>query len=596
MAAVAAFREGDKNSCCRSCRTAALRVDWAQGDLICTYCGVVNEEKLLDGRPEWIDYNDMGDDVVKDKARCGLVYVDETKYFGGLQPTCLSKYIHGAPYQSSASIRKTLVRMNRKNDRIMEKMHGKEVEDARVVRAIVAKGRQLESMEHEVRPEIAQMLLQEEEDANRMQVALNANKWSLSRALRLYGSAHEQLESSAGSDCPDFDDEALEAKQKQQLRQCAHDLYQAYTILTMAARTLNFPDRVANEAISILCEYASRRDGIVVRGVSSTLQRKHDAPPTNMDKEVQRRASSALHEYNKLKQAGAIVAAILLYMGRRHSHERSMQEICTSIRTPEIEDTFLDTTGEFIKKKHCAKAMREVEKFFPKVVQSASVVAKPLSLEAKNLALEGSANVVSFVDHILLQLGLPPVAEASIRLLCLYWHRKGRGDAKLSTVCGSMAYFVSSAGTTMKRLASQATRAKKRRRAGETNLECSQTDDESLLLKEGSSPAAADDSEMAKEQRSYEMMRAWDAWQEQVAWSKTLLEIEKCSGSSTTALLEYYRQQLHPCRFELLNVLKESVEGVDDDSYMLRETPLATVLLPQIGVAASLLCLDGMLQ
>src|SRR6478672_1321857 len=111
MAAVAAFQQDDESSCCRSCRTAALRVDWSQGDRICTFCGVVNEERLLDSRPEWIDYNDGGDDVVKDKARCGLVHVDESRYFGGLQPTCLSKYVHGTPYESSATTRKTLVRL-----------------------------------------------------------------------------------------------------------------------------------------------------------------------------------------------------------------------------------------------------------------------------------------------------------------------------------------------------------------------------------------------------------------------------------------------------------------------------------------------------
>jgi transcription initiation factor TFIIIB Brf1 subunit/transcription initiation factor TFIIB len=596
MAAVAAFREDDENICCRSCRLATLIVDWAQGDRICTYCGVVNDERLLDDRPEWRDYNDAGDEVAKDKARCGLVHVDETRYFGGLQPTGLSKYIHGAPYKSSATTRKTLVRINRKMDHSMELIHAKAVQDARLVRAIAAKGRETESTDcDDIRPEIEQLLLHEEDDANRLQIALNANKWSLSRALRLYGSEQEQAETRSNDDNSFEADEMLDTKLDQKLRQCARDLYQAYTMLTLATRKLKLPDRVTGEAVKLLCEYASRRDGIVVRGVSSTLQLKRTVTPTKSCDKQHDRATSALREYNKFKQAGALVAAILLYTGRRHCHERSMQEICASIEPPILDTGTLDTSGEFIKKKHCSKAMKEVELFFPKaVVQSASTVTSPLSL-MKNSHLDGSASISNYTDHVIRELSLPPVAEASVRLLCLYWHQKGQADVKLSTICASMTYFVCCAGTTMKRLASQATKSKKRKLSGSFY----KSDRSPALVErkpenfESMATGTGDHSDVAKEQRAYEMMRVWDAWQEQMAWSKSVSEIEQCCGISSTVLLEYYRQHLHPCRLELLCVLKESVEGSSADSNSLRSTPLATVLLPQIAVAAPLLSADG---
>lgn len=38
---------------CRECSSVNLRTDWAAGDLICTDCGIVNDENLRDSRAEW---------------------------------------------------------------------------------------------------------------------------------------------------------------------------------------------------------------------------------------------------------------------------------------------------------------------------------------------------------------------------------------------------------------------------------------------------------------------------------------------------------------------------------------------------------------
>ena len=90
---------------CNNCHAVdQFYTDWAQGDRICTQCGVVDEEHLRETGPEWRDYNEV-EDIVKGGpavARCGMVPVDETKYVGGLQPTRLSSQCFGGGAQPSS--------------------------------------------------------------------------------------------------------------------------------------------------------------------------------------------------------------------------------------------------------------------------------------------------------------------------------------------------------------------------------------------------------------------------------------------------------------------------------------------------------------
>ena len=82
-----------QNKQCRHCHTPSLLLDWAQGDRVCTNCGIVDEQHIRDDRPEWREFDDA-DDLAKgapSRARCGMVPVDETRFLGGLEPTTLSK-------------------------------------------------------------------------------------------------------------------------------------------------------------------------------------------------------------------------------------------------------------------------------------------------------------------------------------------------------------------------------------------------------------------------------------------------------------------------------------------------------------------------
>jgi hypothetical protein len=181
-------------------------IDWAQGDRVCTDCGVVDEQQLLDDRPEWRDFQDA-DDLVKglpSGARSGLVAVDEAKYVGGLQPTGLSKRPFGNPImgrggKSAAVIRKSLNTTNRKMDYMMEKQQSKALKRARLSRLI--KKKQIvveEGGDDDIQPEHDQLLVQEEEDAQRVHATLYAEKWSLERAFLLCGTDLEQRSQSHG--------------------------------------------------------------------------------------------------------------------------------------------------------------------------------------------------------------------------------------------------------------------------------------------------------------------------------------------------------------------------------------------------------------
>ncbi len=85
---------------CRPCPICqvpptSFHSDITSGDVICTNCGAVLDEKLCDESAEWRDYsnnpnNDSDTGVGRKRARCGDSIVDETKYIGGLMPTKIS--------------------------------------------------------------------------------------------------------------------------------------------------------------------------------------------------------------------------------------------------------------------------------------------------------------------------------------------------------------------------------------------------------------------------------------------------------------------------------------------------------------------------
>jgi len=245
-----------KHKHCRHCSSPSLVVDWAQGDRVCTTCGVVDEEHIRDDGPEWREYSNEDDNgaMYSAAARTGLVPTDETKYLGGLQPTMLSRTPYGGSYgpgravngetaMAESRIRRRLLSTNRKLDKIMEEKHREQMEEARLARRVMARRRReasqarrmavaaaeaaglegdvadtasssaaiavgdsaavalsmSEQLSYTVDDDLSAIgrehleLAQAEEDAARIDsAAVLADKWSLDRAILLHGTHDEQ--------------------------------------------------------------------------------------------------------------------------------------------------------------------------------------------------------------------------------------------------------------------------------------------------------------------------------------------------------------------------------------------------------------------
>ena len=619
----------DEDRHCRQCQSPNLFVDWAAGDRVCTDCGVVDEEHIRDSRPEWREFNDA-DDLAKGlpaAARCGLVPVDESKYLGGLQPTTLSKTVFGGGYNTR---RKMLVNTNQRMDYMMEKQHAKALKAAKLSRDV--RQQKLQRGEEDVleqaeciRPEYEKLLLQEEEDAQRSKEALYAEKWSLERALLLHG--HDEDTSTTHTPLYHGGQEEREDLMKRldkPLLKASEELFNAYTLLQEASRKLHLPDRVLHEATAMLCKYATRRDGILVKGVSSRMSKSAKSDPNLDEKE----AAERLRAYNKLKQNAALGSALLFLTARQLGWSRSLSEVCSSFQV--IGGIIKGGNEALIKPKHCSRAMNEVRALFPHYGQASSETIHP----AHSTFVDDADSIATFVEHSTRKLELPPVALASIRTLVQHFRTQQmetepESMAKMSTICASISLFVCLAGASLQRLAQQAQSSdsikSKRKRTSDVNpdtkpekrLKCEgkESDEKSALMNrlfdedtaagevtpDHESPLDADTKDDAfdvfshsaveyqeSEKRKYEMRRIWDAWSEQMPWSRSISRIEQSCGVSRNVVLSFYKTRLFPRRQALLEVLQ-------DDASVSSDVPLASVLLKNIATAAPLLNSKGQL-
>ncbi|KAL7563204.1 hypothetical protein ACA910_014478 [Epithemia clementina (nom. ined.)] len=714
--------DDDETRRCRGCSSTALRVDWAAGDRVCTNCGLVDEGHLLEERPEWRDFDDdndlakrMGGGGGGASNRCGLVPNNEARWIGGLQPTSLSKYICGRASSTSHATRKQLIKNNQRMDRMVEKRHERDLKNAKLSIQIRKKqkeqqqkirqrkrrrryenGDEYEEEEEDdeeeennhynpyeddeegpdIRPELEHLLVQEEETALAATAALYSDKWSLDRAIRLFGSGHEvasladQPNGHHNNDEHDDQDDhdatgdGLRQKLDSTLTNASQDLYAAYSMLSQCAQRLELPDRVTNEACALLCQYAARRDGFTVRGVSTQFKKakagtkqkpqlklslsssssKHQQQQQQQATVEEKRARESLRQFNKFKQIGSLVAALVFYTARNLNHARSLVQVCASVDTPPAVQEFLNSVADgnddegkkkdpFIKKKHCSKAMNEIRQVLPDFARSMAAATLPGSCggaSGTNGSADGTvptASAESCVEHMARKLRLPPVAEASIRVLVAYCQKQDDNDddkshkntaaessnllldtRKRFIMCAAISYFICQMGEIMQTLAQQACasdnarpiivpRQKKRKVEKRVSTGSSERDDGhgestmNLFSDEDDAKAAA------MEHRAYEMRRVWDAWREQTTWRRQLAEIERVADVSVSSVEEYFKNTLYPKRKALLEALANKSrlsavaggveQGVTDSN--LENVPLASVLLPHVTIAEPLI-------
>mmetsp|Transcript_2732 Transcript_2732/g.4057 ORF Transcript_2732/g.4057 Transcript_2732/m.4057 type:complete len:579 (-) Transcript_2732:400-2136(-) len=540
----------DEDHRCRHCQSQSLRVDWAQGDRVCTNCGVVDGQHVMDDRPEWKDFNDA-EDIVKglpSGSRCGLVKLDDQKYPGGLQPTSISKQVFGTPFEGSSAIRRTLDLTNKKLDKLVSKERTNALKRARISRLIQKKMNERDEDES-IRPEHDELVLQEEEDAQRAYEALHVEKWSLDRAILLHGTDDEQ-------NVPDVisNREELSSQLTQPLKRAASDLYKAYYILQKASQRLKLPIRIIQDATNALCQYAARKDGLSVKGVSSRLSSAHSS----------KEACEKLRQYNKHKQMASLASALLFFESRKHGQHRPMQDICKGFDGPSSSSKEED----FIKLKHTSKAMKELRALFPEYKRATTTLPED-----------------SLVEYVTRKLQLPPVATASIEVL-VQTLKEREDRLKLPTLCAAVILFVTTTGAVMQRLAEQAAAY------GSSQLPEKGIKENAMDSKKASFDLFSHDP--IAEDRAYEMRQMWDAWVEQMPWGRTMRDIEQSCNVDESILLHVYKTKIYPQRGELLSTLQRYTSSTETNNYSkLKSTPRAAVLLSNLLMASALLDKNG---
>lgn len=565
---------------CRACRAIkAIRIDWSQGDRICTACGVVQEERILDMNPEWRDYGDRDDrcngtdDLLfgSYRARSGMIPNNEAKYIGGLQPTTLSRSVYngtngvrkqGPSAITSSNIAQRLRKAHRKIDHRMEQQNKIAMKNATLNLQLLRKrqrqelerreattttttdadtentdtvtatlnddedydnddlpdyGSNFEWMEERVctKSDYENLVQEQERYVVQQRQALYANKWSLDRAKLLFVDSHP-----TGNGNNHHEHSMDEIESDPVLYAAAQDLFTCYTMICSACTTLQLPITIVDESAALMSQYASRRDGLKVKGIASWTttstnasanNSKHNAlmtgkrwgrpylnaravaAPSNKVKSAieLEEEKQVIRQLNKVRQMASLCAGIVFWIARYRNKPRTILAVCESI---------LYNNNEKVSKKHCSRALQELRTCFPELVRLSSIpttqatishnasatttLESPLhnrmssvpeaicvqqNRDMSNIDTSAVESVVSIIEHALQKLHLPPVAEASVRYLVFYEYfqqsqstaqQQVHHPAALAKIvplrCAAFTYMISSVGHTMQQLAKQA--------------------------------------------------------------------------------------------------------------------------------------------
>jgi hypothetical protein len=431
---------------------------------------------------------------------------------------------------------------------------------------------------------------------------LSVNKWSLQRAIWIHGSSQEQAQVSGSKStsmhCNNF------ANMDEESRQAAQDVYRAYSVTKQAAQKLELPTSVVNEAVHLLVDYAVHRNGLKMKGIQSMLSRTQQFESNEQRVDLEERLKS----YNKLKQISALSAASLFLVAKNQALLRKSTEICACFH-PQTQMNACEKV--FLKPKHLSRAMLELKLSFSHQKHNAAKNPQDCHSSPTKCTLVSS----NFLDQFIQNLHLPPVAEASIHLLVTKYEKDNmigvefdNNDSDSATICAALTYFVCSMGDTMQYLAIQlndkrsGTSDRKRSLREEQHtsypakkkpkLSAEQIDDDTETLIDSVEPVAQISLAFGNEseKQAYDMRRMWDAWSEQITWSRDPAEIEQSCSIPRQTLLDVYQKKIFPCRESFLRTLQDSVsskrnsstEQADKSAQLLRSAPLASILLGNI--------------
>lgn len=589
---------------CISCRTQTLFVDFSQGDTICRACGLVHSEKLIYDGPEWADYNNDDGNEKPHVARAGGL-VDENKWKGGgLEPTHLGK-LFGPCSGDAERYRKRLNKVKKNVDFYFEKQFENRIKESRM--ALKIQKRKAEEMNHgsmssssssvtvasivhdendhiEDKDDYTDLgtnehdaiVKHEDDQTSTLQNMLISQKWSLDRAILLHGSAHELPNIHDHSNMDSERDIIRKSMDASQIR-ASEDVYLAYKIMEQSLRILKLSENMemSKDIMDMMCKYASIKGSFQVRGVGH----RKDSSGTIAAQQEER-------EWNKKKQIGSLACAFIFLHCKKHSLGRSLVDICSSFQ---YKDTHGNEKLNFIKAKHCSKALSEIRVLFPDYVQDATFVAnkrvKRENVDSPEVANEGglstntSLNNDNLIIHSTRNLNLPPVAIEAIQHAASILHtRTSLEHIKPSVYLAATTYVICQVGEIMQRLAMQV--AKKR----SNNVEEEHKNKESTRQVVTPEPEPFDVLSHASTQtESARIDSSWFEWKNQDPWECNLSDILSSFKVAKSTFVEYYRKQLYPIRKQMLQDLKRKSE---QDSQI---QPVLSTLFVNIEAASSLL-------
>lgn len=471
---------------CRHCFSPNLITDCKAGDVICTDCGIVAEERVRDASSDWRVHSSNNDDQdAFDKARSGMVPNNESRWIGGLEPTSLSKIPFCGGNKGSSIVSKRLKVAHRRTEKGIEKEQIESWKEAVAARKILAKRR--ERMKHQ-QPQ--QQPLQEEqheetliEDAEAYaDIACSTNTmfWSLDCALLL----HDYEEQHGDTQMQQHQEEILghlTSRDKRNLR----SLYLCYSLMKNSCLELSLsdPEFLKNSA-NTLCQYSKVTNGLLqVRGAVITNKSNPLEPETNYNEST----------IQKLQRMGALVSAIIYIHSKRvEGCSRSLVHVCTTINEQcraefvKRHPASADAVTVLVLPRTCSKAISELKIHIPDLFHSENPDSSMDSLicdrEAtttddntkkkkkynvatveKYYALNPTAyTAANLVHHAVINvLKLPQEASSMIRHLAIIIGKEQMEDGvaagtKPSAICTALTYLISSAGSIMQRLAQQA--------------------------------------------------------------------------------------------------------------------------------------------
>ena len=604
---------------CRSCQTPTLYLDHAQGDTVCTSCGLVHSQHYRSSIPEWRDYSAIDPESAgrNGTARAGSV-IDESRWAGGLEPTSLGRVYNpssSAEYNTSnlQGYRRNLGKVKRHVDKWVEKEFERQVEAGKVALIIREKKIKAENdkdnneehdhedwtgygtNEHE---QLARLRLEEMDVANRL---LISEKWSLDRALLLHGESHEipaqytSYNPLTGEQPKDVshEREIMNMRMDSSQRKASADLYCIYKMVQKALQKLDLCENIilSNDVTSVICRYANKKGCFKVKGVAPR--------PSN---EV--RNNAILHEqqseYIKLRQMAALSSAAIYMECKKNRLGRTVPDICSSFDLPPNCNNQKFKQEAFIKPKHLSRAINEFKSLLPEYIKSVHESANLATVSASS-STTTQTDIANQVEHITKKLKLSPTASKAITKLVLHCKDEklsSIGGTKNTVLIGSVIYMICDAATAMQRLSKTALEKDlKKKKDMDIKMEEESTivkiEDEEKTTETGSISSSSQNSTKRKhirpggslglkkqrlggifdapipvvslsssENESYpndtpSAMQSYYQWSLEKSWNRSVKQIEASCNASAQVICEFYRKNIYPKRKEYLAFLQD---------------------------------------